>query len=311
MNTDHQKILIDFERLFAMENIPVARPGQRHYHHGWVSLPCPFCKGGRDGNHLGYSPKYKVFTCWRCGRHTVGEVLAALLGKPKRDAVQYALERYPADAFSALREQKTYERPYELELIGSKTPDEVHVRYLNSRHIDTDWLVDRYDARFTKEHKTHRWRVILPIWHTNRYVSYVGRDVTGEASHRYLTCFPENEVYDIKLCLFGMQRAIGDTVIVVEGPFDALRIGEGAIATLGSGWKNEQARLIGTRFRRSYILFDAEKDAIIRARKLAQACMMFNNGHKSSVITLSGEQGKDPGELPEETLVKLRELIHG
>ena len=54
-----------------------------------------------------------------------------------------------------------------------------------------------------------------------------------------------------------MQRAIWDTVIVVEGPFDALRIGEGAVATLGSGWKNEQARLSGPRFRRSYILIDA------------------------------------------------------
>ena len=89
-----------------------------------------------------------------------------------------------------------------------------------------------------------------------------------------------------------MQRAIWDTVIVVEGPFDALRIGEGAIATLGSGWKNEQARLISTRFKRSYILFDAEEDATLRARKLAQACMMFNNGHKSSLITLSENKAK-------------------
>lgn len=311
MGNEHQRILIDFERMFAMENISIARPGQRHYHHGWMSLPCPFCHGSEAGNHLGYSPKYNVFTCWRCGRHTVGEVLSLLLGKSKREAVQYALERYPADSFAALKKKELDGRPHELELIGSRIPDEAHIQYLAGRHIDVDWLVDRYDARFTKEHETHSWRVILPIWHINKYVSYVGRDVTGKASHRYLTCFPKNEVYDIKLCLFGMQRAIGDTAIVVEGSFDALRIGEGAIATLGSSWKNEQARLIGTRFKRSYILFDAEKDASIRARKLAQACMMFNNGHKSSIITLSGEQGKDPGELPEETLVKLRELIHG
>ena len=45
---------------------------------------------------------------------------------------------------------------------------------------------------------------------------------------------------------------------------------------------------------------------------LLKACMMFNNGHKSSIITLSGEQGQRPqANLPEETLVKLRELIHG
>jgi hypothetical protein len=306
----HNKLSIDIERLCAVERIPIAQPGDRHYHYGWVSMPCPFCRGDA-GNHLGFSPKYNVFTCWRCGRHTIGEVLSMLLQKPKYEAVQYALEHYSLDPYSALQHKKRdLQRPFELAMIGSKTPHELHTKYLESRNIDTQWLIDNYDARFTQEHETHRWRVILPVWYDGKYVSYVGRDVTGNETRRYLTCYPEKEVRDIKQCLFGMQRAVHDTVIVTEGPFDALRIGEGAVAVLGTGWNQEQARLVGTRFKRSYILFDAEKDAIIRARKMAAACSMFPD-HKSSVITLSGEQGKDPASLPETTIIKLRNLIYG
>ena len=149
-----QRILIDFERLFAMENIPVARPGQRPLS-SWVGVfAMPVLqRWEQDGNHLGYSPKYKVFTLlemWQAHNRRGACFLAWV--NPKRDAVQYALERYPADAFAALKKKKKkhMNAPMNLELIGSKTPDEVHIRYLSSSHIDTDWLVDRYDARFTQ-----------------------------------------------------------------------------------------------------------------------------------------------------------------
>lgn len=302
------RIEIDFERLCTMERIAVARPGDAHYHQGWVSLVCPFCFGN-DGNHLGYSLKHRVFSCWRCGRHTVGEVLSALLSMPKYEAVTYAKNTYPLDPFYHLaRAEQRGERPSVLKLPGRGTPEQIHIDYLKSRNIDHRWLEEWYDVRYTTDHATHPWRVIIPVWHGNGYVSYVGRDVTGKSKSRYLTCYPENEVRDIKQCVFGTQRTSGDTVIVTEGVFDALRIGFGGLAVLGSSWTQEQARIIGTTYKRSFILFDAEPEAAKKATSLARACAMFA-GHRSGVVTLSGERGMDPASLPEETLAKLRELL--
>ena len=117
-------------------------------------------------NHSAIARNTKYFTCWRCGRHTVGEVLRLYLGN--QSAMLCSTRSNGTQPMPLLHSgSKTYERPYELELIGSKTPDEAHIRYLNSRHIDTDWLVDRYDARFTKEHKHTDGGVILPMAYNN------------------------------------------------------------------------------------------------------------------------------------------------
>ena len=301
------RIEIDFERLCAYEGIKVAKVGDRHYRAEWVSMECPFCTGDA-GNHLGYSKKAKVFTCWRCGRHTIGEVLAELLHRPKKDAVRYALENYPADPYAQPYQPMSSKKADILDIPGSKTIPDIHRNYLISRRYDPDKLADMYDLRFTQEHESHPWRVIVPIWHEGKYVSYVGRDVTGKSSVRYLTCMPEKEVYDCKKCVWGLQRAIRRTAIVVEGVFDAWRIGDGGVATLGTGWRLEQAELIARRFDRSYILYDPEVIAQQRAKKLAETCSMYN-GHKSFVLKVKGSNADDPDNMTEDEVKEIRKLI--
>ncbi len=303
------RIEFDFERLCLMENIRTAKIGERHYSHDWISLPCPFCTGDA-GNHLGYSKITKVFNCWRCGKHTIGEVLSALLEMPKGEAVKYALEHYPLNPFAPKYTPKQYQRPLELELIGSKTPSEIHIKYLKSRRYDIEKLIDRWDVRFTNEHPTHPYMIIFPIWHKGRFVSYVGRDVTKLNKNKYMTCMPSNEVINNKHCVWGMQHAIKyDSVIVTEGIFDALRIGEGAIATLGTGFSEQQVQLIGKQFLKSYILYDNEFVAQQHARLLSQKLNLIDN-HKSKVINITDNTINDPSDLNDADVQRLREMVY-
>lgn len=300
---------IDFERLFAYEGIPTAKPGDTHYRQGWLSTPCPFCTGNA-GNHLGYSSKYNVFTCWRCGKHTKGEVLSALLNKPKREAVQYAKENYGTDPFEPILAYPEAIKADKLVIPGSKAIYPIHRDYLIKRNFDPDTLTKHWDLYYTTYHATHSWRLIAPIWNDGKYVSYVGRDVTGNAPTRYLTCMPSEEVQDCKLCVFGIQYAVTKTVIVVEGMFDAFRIGHGAIATLGTGWKQEQADLIARNFDKSYILFDPEHEAQKRANSLSFT-LSSHRGHKSYVLSMKGATADDPAELTEDEADELGKLLKG
>lgn len=302
------RIDIDFERLCSMENIKTARVGERHFRHNWISLPCPFCTGD-EGNHLGYSRESKVFTCWRCGRHTIGEVLASLLNMSKRDAVRYAMTHYPTNPFAEPFIAYKPKRKRVLELIGSKIPSQIHIDYLTNRRYCVEELIDKWDLRFTLDHESHGYRIIFPIWYDGRYVSYVGRDVSGVHPKKYLTCFPENEVVSNKDCVWGVQRATKGTVIVVEGVFDAIRIGEGVIATLGTSTNLKQAQEIAKRFKSSYILFDNEADAQARARKFAETLGALNPNHKSRVISINNPDINDPSELPDEIVTQIRGLI--
>ena len=305
MNDD---LHIDFERLFVYEGIPIAKQGDRHYRQGWLSTPCPFCTGD-EGNHLGYNAKYNVFTCWRCGKHTKGEVLATLLNKPKKEAVNYAKEFYGLDPFEEKPEPEIIKADT-LIIPGSKEIPPLHREYLTKRWYNPDKLASQWDLYFTTYHETHPWRIIAPVWHDGKYVSYVGRDASGVSPTRYLTCFPRNEIRDCKLCVFGMQYAVGKTVIVVEGMFDAFRIGYGAIATLGTGWKQEQAEIIARNYDTSYILYDPEHEAQKRATRLAQTLSMMGK-HKSHVIELKGTSAEDPGDLNDEEVGEIRKLLKG
>jgi hypothetical protein len=303
----NDRIDLDIERLCACEGIHTAQSGERHHRPNWVSMVCPFCTGDA-GHHLGYSKKGKSFTCFRCGKHTIGTVLATLLNRTKKEAVQYALAHYSVDPFQKSEAFKSVERPLNLDIPGTKEVPELHRAYLTSRRFDPDKLVAEWDVRFTTYHATHAWRVIAPIWNGGRYVSYVGRDVTGHDKNRYLTCMPDKEVYDNKKCIYGMQRATKDAVVVVEGVFDAWRIGGGCLATLGTGWKPEQAELIGRNYKVSYILYDPEVEAQQRARSLAETCAMIK-GHKSYVITCKGSNADDPGDMNEDDANEIRKLI--
>jgi len=90
---------------------------------------------------------------------------------------------------------------------------------------------------------------------------------------------------------------------VVEGVFDAWRIGSGAVATFGSGYSMEQVEKI-VKYPTRAICFDNEVEAQSRARKLVNDLSAFS-GTTYNVIL----DKKDAAEESRKNIERLRKEI--
>ena len=92
-------------------------------------------------------------------------------------------------------------------------------------------------------------------------------------------------------------------MVVVEGPFDAMRIGPGAVAVMGTGWSRAQLLAI-SKFPVRAVVFDSEPEAQERARRLCHDLSVFEG--KTSRIQLDAA---DPGSASKAEITRLRKYF--
>jgi len=145
-----------------------------------------------------------------------------------------------------------------------------HRKYLEFRGFDPEKIERVYGLKGTLGIGPYKWRIIIPIFFKGELVSYQGRDITDQQELKYKACSKEKEIVHHKHILYALDLVQGDSVMVVEGVFDAWRFGPGCVATFGTGYSKKQARLL-TNFKRVSIIFDPEEAAQKRARELGMA----------------------------------------
>jgi len=109
---------------------------------------------------------------------------------------------------------------------------------------------------------------------------------------------------------------VKDTIIIVEGPADVWKLGDGVVATSGIKYTSAQVlrcvELVKSKnLKRAFILFDTDKEdkrkqAQIQAKKLAENLSTFLN----HVEMLTLEKG-DPADLTLTEVKELRKSIFG
>lgn len=268
---------------------------------GWVHVHCPFCSGSQDW-HLGYSLRKDFWNCWRCGGHRGERVAYALT----RTDWQEVRRRYPLRDGGA-----PHAEPPPRDRKGGKfrpPPGTLplpprHAAYLASRGFsDVPALVARWGLLGTGPVGGHeKLRVIAPVTHRGRVVTWQGRDVTGRAPAKYWACPPALEARPIKHCLYGLDLLRPDRgAVVVEGVVDAWKLGPGAVATFGTAWDREQLTLL-LELPRVFVLFDGgEEDAQRHAASLL--AQLREAGVRAEQILL--DEG-DPGDLSEDDAAHL------
>jgi DNA primase len=107
-----------------------------------------------------------------------------------------------------------------------------------------------------------------------------------------------------KELIYNVDNAKDGTAVVVEGPIDAWRIGDGAVATFGVIYTQKQIKLLRERFKRVFIMYDS--DAQPQAWKLADALSTFNM--EVNVVTL---KIGDPGSMTATEAREIRREIFG
>ena len=262
---------------------------------GFVGVDCPYCGPGSQKYHLGISIESGYASCWQCGYHDLSKVLTQLIGR--------RIDRKTLESFrkGKLPTEHPDIRPIRLPT-GRSPLALVHRRYLAGRGLDADLVASRWGLEGIGIHAILGWRIFIPVHLNGRIVSWTTRSI-GDHPVRYMSANSERDGgMPIKDLLYGEDFA-RHTVVVVEGPADAWKIGPGAAATFGIAFSQEQVVRL-SRFPVRVVCFDAEPQAQRAARRLCEALQVFP-GETLRVILPSG----DPGEASDTEIMKIRQTF--
>ena len=263
---------MNFIKLLKDHHIEYITEGNKHCTRGWVNLHCPFCEGSQN-YHLGYDLTRDYYTCWRCGYHSTIEVIQKLTGTNKHEAYQI-LKQYggksslPKSVHLQIKRKKL-KYPYGTDVLQNN-----HKQYLEKRKFDPDklqtiWGILGTGPTALLDNINFSHRILAPIYYQNKIVSYQARDITNKSKLKYLTCPKNREEIHHKHILYGLHKCRSKTVILVEGITDVWRLGPGAVACFGIGWKIQQQRLLVKNFQRIVIMFDNDSHAQKQAQALS------------------------------------------
>lgn len=293
---------MDFLHLCQDFGISVAPESHKHYREGWVNVECPFCTG-HSGYHLGYNEEEDYFYCWRCGWHSMSEVLFTLTHtSPKK-----LLEEYSGSS-SVLKHPSIQKKQHELPSnIVPITKNSIYYRYLAKRFSNPDYIVKTWNLMGTGpvsllDGIDYKLRILIPIYWEGEMVSFTSRDVTGKTELRYLTCPRSREKIHHKTIIYRHPSYKEKEGICVEGPFDVWKLGKIAFCTFGIGFTNQQIRTIAKLYTKVGVLFDNEDKAQEKARLLVSELKF--RGVNAYLLPLPRNR-KDPGELQEDEVLQI------
>ena len=275
--------------------------------YGWVNICCPVCPTLDTGYHGGFSLEKGYYSCWRCQGASLTKLISVLIkvsyGQAMSIITKYSYKRiaYSKTDYVILSSDKTKLPPFTDNL------KDIHIKYLESRNFDPEKLVWEFDLRGTQEIGDYNFRIIAPIYINRKLVSFQGRDITGLSEARYKACKTEEEVIHHKYTLYNLDSVKDDKAIIVEGITDVWRIGNGSVATFGTGVTRNQIIEIASRFNQVFILFDNEPEAQEKAERIGWEI----NGLGVKVDIIEECFAKDPGSMPELEAKYLRKHLIG
>ncbi len=251
--------MIDWANIFRSRGVSTVEAGPSTSR-GNIYIKCPFCGNADQGHHMGVSihSEYRGWACWKNKRHrgkSPSRLLAAVLAIPEAQA--RAILGFKGNALipdddlqaawdKALDKVKAPERSY------PRLPESIRPindnRGFQGRFVS--YLEERgypgLGLKLAEHHHLH-WcaegpfghRMIFPVRdQKGQLISWTGRSIARKEP-RYLTLSTNA---DSKLCtsygfdpaygpindyLFQEEylfRSPGETLIVCEGPFDAMRV---------------------------------------------------------------------------------------
>lgn len=287
-----------FKDILSEYDIPTAPVGHHHARSGWIQIDCPYCGRDSQGWHMGYSITGNFVNCWRCGNHRLVNTLIEITGL-SYGQVKKLLDMLEHPHFEEKR--KNLGKLVIPTGVGEMTG--VHRRYLSDRGFDPSKIEKLWKVEGIYIVSRLSWRIWIPIHYHGEIVSWTTRSISNNPKiTRYISAGENEEAMPHKELLYGEDFA-RHAIIVVEGIFDAWRIGQGAVATFGSGYSTEQLERIA-KYPTRAICFDNEFEAQKRARKLSNDLSVFPGNTYN--VTLDR---KDAADESEENIERLRREI--
>lgn len=260
--------------LFHQHNIEYWESG-KNVADGNINVCCPWCDD--KSNHGGFTPDNR-YICWRCGSHSAYKTIFKLTGQYHKFEKTNSIYTKP----------KGEVKNIEIVLPGINLQP-MHKKYLCKRGFNPDELELMYGLKGTlTTPESIKYRIVIPIYDINKkLVGWQARTI-GNQEPKYMNLKGQN----IKHVLFA-EYLLPDKkfVIVVEGPFDCMKLGIGAVSTLGAGYTQEQVLKLSN-YENIFILFDNDSAGKEKAKKLNTELNIL--GCKAKTMELIGVN--DPGE---------------
>jgi hypothetical protein len=268
--------------------------GHHHCRAGWLQIrDCPFCNS--DNYTLGWNIAANYSSCWRCGHHHADKLLAALeIGRER------VLELLASVDTGLPRERERSRISLKIPPgIGPLLP--AHRDYLRERGFNPAYIVWRWAVQGIGVSARLGWRLYIPIFKQGKQVSWTTRAIGSHAQPRYLSASADEESFNHRRLIYGMDFC-RTSIVAVEGPIDAWRIGPGAGALFGITFLPAQVLLLA-KFPRRYICLDSSPEAQVRARELVNQLAVFPGVTENIVL-----DAKDPGEASPREIRQLRRI---
>ena len=280
---------VDF---FTALGVEFANAGDHHHTRAdWLQLKnCPGCQS--DNYHLGFNLAGRYFVCWRCGGMKTVFVLQSL-GADRKQIAEF---------FQDLEIPEMASRPVGrlIEPRDRGPLKKAHRTYLRDRKFDPEELTRIWELEGIGLSPELAWRIYIPVVEKGKRVSWTTRAI-GDRGQRYVSAAAIAEAIPHKHCIYGSDLA-RHTIVVVEGPTDAWRIGPGAGALFGTAFTTPQVRKL-SRYPYRYILFDNEPTAQKQARDLAEQLAAFPG--ETTILECDAE---DPGKMGDKSVRQLRRI---
>lgn len=263
---------------------------------GWYPVLCKVCNdSGRKGSRAGFKfDAVKVaYHCFNCGHSTVFDP-ETHKNMPEKMVQVLTDFNVPEDEWKAVLLTNLTKRdkdgntkiqnrssptqsvepaviplPPHFYLLSSASPNDQWAQ-LACAYLDTERGVDPKSYNFMLSHpngdpEVDKWskRVIIPIFKENQLIFYVGRDLTGKLTQKYLS-----PSYSKEKVLYGFEELFRQTeepLYIVEGWFDAFAIN--GVAILGNEISEAHATWLNRSQRRKVYIPDRLGDGWVAAER--------------------------------------------
>jgi len=302
--------MFDIIQYYEDREIDFHLPGEKNVTRGWVNIQCPFRDCDDPSWHLGYNHESGLFNCHICGKKGAATYLIAVLEKCSFMRANTIIAEYEDELYISSKtdlkgsnQEQARLSPDDLykDIRFSKLWPKLHLDYLKNRGFDPDIIIPKYRLKAVHNLGKYKFRILIPTILNRKEVSFTTRDVTDKREPKYLHCPSEKSFIPNKHCLYNIDT-VKEKAMIVEGPTDVWRLGDGAIATSGTNTAKYQIQMLqNIGLKEAYIIFDSE----ILAQKTARQLAFDLSGSIKKIEVIELNYG-DPGSLTETEANDLR-----
>jgi len=304
--SDLKEIIENFDLMSFLEfhKITYSESGNGQVSKNWIGIEtCPFC--GKENYHCAINKFHKTFSCWICGRKSIFKYINKKLSISNKQ-IYSILCNYQFPNTHVVSNKESYS-PTKSCTMPANIDKRMKYRfrdYLKQRGFPLK-IIKKYSLKNTNSRGDFKHRLIFPFFVERELVTFIGRSISVKS---YKDCNINKSKVFPKGTLFNFDNLKNrSNVLITEGVFDAIRIGDNCISTSGTNYSNDQIRLLLKKEPdRVFICYDNEVEAQEKAQSLAGKISLFVN--HVEVIRLP-EEINDVGELTNDQAMYLREKL--